>query len=129
MGRPIDKNFIGDPDAKDGLQINLTTATFADGDSVTGPYIVRQRSNLLYEVSNSAGTESEVLELFNATGQPPAGFAALRAVPVSGPTEYVRSIHGKTVKTFQGNIYSWVHQLEGKTATRKEQADFSPAMS
>lgn len=126
MGRPIDKNVIGDP-ADAGLQINLTTATFFNGDAVSGPFIVRQRTNLKYEVSD--GTKTEVLSLFNATGQPPAGFAALRAVPVSGPTEYVRSIHGKTVKTFQGNIYSWVHQLEGKTATRKGQADFSPAMS
>ena len=129
MGRPIDKNFIGDP-ARAGLQINLTTATFADGGAVTGPFIVRQRSNLKYEVSNSAKTESEVLSFIDGTGQAPAGFCTLRVIPVGEvPSEYVRSIHGKTVKTWQGNIYSWVHQLEGKTATTKGQADFSPAMS
>ena len=128
MGRPIDKNFIGDPE-RTGLQINLTTATFADGGTVTGPYIVRQRSNLQYEVSNSAGTKSEVLTLFDATGSAPPGFAALRVLPATGGSEYVRSLHGNTVKTFQGNIYSWVHQLEGKTATEQNQADFEPAMS
>lgn len=128
MGRPIDKNFIGDP-AGAGLQINLTLATFFDGSGVSGPFIVRQRSNLKYEVSNSAKTKSEVLTLFNGTS-PPAGFAALRVIPVGEvPSEYVRSLHGNTVKTFQGNIYSWVHQLDGKTATEKGQADFSPAMS
>ncbi len=126
MGRPIDKNIIGDP-AGAGLQINLTTATFFNGDAVSNPFIVRQRTNLKYEVSD--GTKTEVLSLFNATGQPPAGFAALRVSPVSTGTQYVRSIHGNTVKTFQGDIWSWVHQLEGKTATEKGQADFSPAMS
>lgn len=128
MGRPIDKNFIGDP-ADAGLQINLTTATFFDGSPVGGPFIVRQRSNLKYEISNSAKTKTEVLSLFNGTGQAPAGFCTLRVSPISTGTQYVRSIHGKTVKTFQGNIWSWVHQLEGKTATEKGQADFEPAMS
>lgn len=127
MGRPIDKNFIGDP-AGAGLQINLTTATFFNGDAVSGPFIVRQRTNLKYEISD--GTKSEVLSFIDGTGQAPAGFTTLRVIPVGEvPSEYVRSLHGNTVKTFQGNIYSWVHQLEGKTATTKDQADFSPAMS
>ncbi|KKM86311.1 hypothetical protein LCGC14_1280370 [marine sediment metagenome] len=127
MGRPIDKNFIGDP-ADAGLQINLTTATLFDGTTLTGPWIVRQRTNLKYEITD--GTNTGVLSLISGTGQAPAGFATLRVVPVGeGPTEYLRSLHGNTVKTWQGNIYSWVHQLEGKTATEKGQADFSPAMS
>lgn len=128
MGRPIDKNFIGDP-AGAGLQINLTTATFFNGDAVANPFIVRQRTNLKYEVSNGTKTKTEVLSLHNGTGSPPPGFCTLRVSPVSTGTQYVRSIHGKTVKTFQGDIWSWVHQLEGKTATEKGQADFSPAMS
>lgn len=126
MGRPIDKNFIGDP-AGAGLQINLTTATLFDGTTLSGPWIVRQRSNLKYEITD--GTNTGVLSLINGTGQAPAGFATLRVSPVSTGTQYVRSIHGKTVKTFQGDIWSWIHQLEGKTATEKGQADFSPAMS
>lgn len=128
MGRPIDKNFIGDP-AGAGLQINLTTATFADGSPVSNPFIVRQRTNLKYEVSNGAKTKTEILSLHDGTGSPPPGFASLRVSPVSTGTQYVRSIHGKTVKTFQNDVWSWVHQLEGKTATKKGQADFDPAMS
>ena len=80
MGRPIDKVFIGDP-ARAGLQINLTTATFADGGAVSDPFIVRQRTNLQYEVSNGAKTKSEVLTLFNATGSVPAGTSPGRRRP------------------------------------------------
>lgn len=133
MGRPLNDRFFATvdgegPDFKNGLQINLTLASYTGGpQNDSSSWIVRQRSPERYEVTN--GTKTEVLRMFNGTGSIPAGRCALRVAPFEAGTEYTRTLTAHQVKTWQGNVYIWSHLQAGNAADEAGEVDFEPSMS
>jgi hypothetical protein len=104
MGRPLSKKFFGNP-ALSGNQIALNSA-WVPGESAaaSGFYIVRQVGTGRYQVTN--GSVTGVVRLV-AAGTLTSGQAHLKATPFGGSPEYIRILHGRTIKTWEGNTFSW----------------------
>lgn len=103
MGRPLNSNFFGnfsDP----GLQLKVEAWIPGAGSSTSNAYVVRQRSNTTYEVSDGTNTGECKLQQDPVNN---SGEMRISVNPFGGGTEYVRILNAHDVKTFDGNTYQW----------------------
>jgi hypothetical protein len=133
MGRPINKKYFGDP-SLNGKQLTVSQAWFADqvdpvvpGDNEDGTtyklFLTKQvgtgRFNVRFDVldtesGNLVSTQSQALRLVKPTDLTGPGLAVINVEPVvsvgpvtHGTTEHARVLFNRTVKTWEGNRYTW----------------------
>lgn len=103
MGRPLNSQFFGNF-ADPGLQLQVTAWIPGTGSSTSNAYIVRQRSNLVYEVTDGTNTGECKLQQDPVAAE---GQMRVSVTPFGGGTEYVRILNAHDVKTWAGNTYQW----------------------
>lgn len=105
MGRPLNKKYFGSP-ALPGSQIVLNSAWIpGESAAINDCYIVKQVGTGRYLVKN--GTKSGVVRLVQGVPAK-AGEGQLIVKPHGGGTdESAKMVHSRTVKTWEGKVYSW----------------------
>jgi hypothetical protein len=103
MGRPLNSRFFGNF-ADSGLQLQVEAWVPGAGSSTTNAYVVRQRTNLVYEVTDGSNTGECTLQPDAITAE---GQMRVSVSPFGGGTEYVRILNAHDVKTWAGNTYQW----------------------
>lgn len=116
MGRPINNKFFG-PDDPDTFQIIgnafLPNGTMQDIEQV---YIIKQKSSrkfLVQSVANDPGSSGDMAVVITVNSDTPAsGELSIPVSPSDGmdgflPTEYVKTMSGKKMRTFNNNVYIW----------------------
>lgn len=106
MGRPLRKAFFGDP-ANPGKQLYVTEAWIPGTNGVAGTntvWIKKQISKHRFIVTNGTDEGTVYLQASPVTA---AGQARITVTPFGGVAEHASQINNRTVKTFEGNVYSW----------------------
>lgn len=101
MGRPINKRFFGPDAGGDGFQITGLAWFAGAAIGAENCYIVSQKSNHRYEISN--GTLTEIRTLTDAALVQDDG---LFHILVNG-TEHANKLSAHRVHTFEGNSFVW----------------------
>lgn len=117
MGRPLQKKFFGNPEGT-GMQLVLSYVWLAGStEAEEGYYVVRQVGTGRYQVTN--GTNTGVVKLVDALPTAP-GEGVIVITPFGATQkEFARTIHNRTVRTFDGNTYKW----SAEAAVEEGQAD------
>mgnify|MGYP006424687055 CR=1 FL=1 len=119
MGRPLNDRFFGDF-SNPGLQLKVEAWVPGSSSKSTNAYIVRQRTNTKYEVSDNNNTGICKLQENSITNE---GEMRISVNPFNGGTEYVRTLNAHDVKTYSNNTYSWTPTNE--TADEEGEANIS----
>lgn len=133
MGRPLNKKYLGDP-SLGGKQVTVSSAWFTGqvgpvvpGDNDDGTtfklFLTKQvgtgRYNVRLDVIDTesgdlVSSTTQALRLVNASDLTAAGLAVINVRPVVsvsplayGPAEHARVLFNRTVKTWEGNRYTW----------------------
>lgn len=131
MGRPLNKKYMGSP-ALPGKHVVMTSAWIAgEVGPAEGFYVVRQVGTGRYQVTNGAVTG--VVRLADA-GPLEQGEAHLVVNPFGDDNddEYVRIIHNRSVKTWEGHSYKWSLEAaaaEGECDMPLKPSDVTPVMT
>jgi hypothetical protein len=107
MGRPIDQTYLG-PTGATPSTIPVRANIEAGGGEFEG-YIVSQKSNMRFTISNDAGTEEGLCTLVNKITGLDDGECAIVGI-VAGPEsrlEAIQKITAHRAVGFNGTVYTW----------------------
>lgn len=115
MGRPLKKAFFGDP-ANPGSQLFVTEAWIPGAAAAAAPntvWIKKQVSKHRFLVSDGTVEGTVYLQAGPVTAE---GQARIVVTPFGGAAEHAAQINNRTVKTFEGNVYSWDKEVPASVA-------------
>lgn len=107
MGRPLKKTFFNNPD-EDGVQLCVSNAWIPGATKATTKnkaWVVRQISKHRFVITD--GTDTGIVNL-QAEPITAEGQARIEVKPFGGGTQYVSQLNNRTVKTFEGNVFSYI---------------------
>lgn len=114
MGRPLNKCRFGDT-SQGGPQLQVQ-AVIDIGVGLENAWIIKQTGSRRYLVAAEADSnrcgQIELIDVATDGNPNEVGEGSMKVIPSNGaggglPDEWACSLHSNTVKTFQGNIYSW----------------------